>query len=212
MDGGDGNDYIRNEALQNLHVKTKYGFRDNGSGRPIPVVEFEQYYGTIYGGAGNDTIENRGSDVTITGGTGDDLISLGSDAKNNLIQYASGDGNDTIQGFNANSRLKIGDGTGIYSTIKSGSDIIVLVGEDKITLQGAASLSTVNIDGQFIQKNFDNSQNNTVIAANDIDNTINNSASLVTIQAQGGNDSINNEGANVLIDGGNGNDSITNSG
>ena len=168
---------------------------------------------TIDAGKGNDSISNSGDNVTITGGNGNDTITLTSGATNNLIQYASGDGSDRIQGINETSTLIIGDGTGTYSTIKSGSDIIVLVGEDKITLQGAADLSNVNIDGQFVQKNFDNSQNNTVIAANDLDNTIENSGSNVTIQAEGGNDYIeNNNGSGVSINGGEGNDTIENNG
>ncbi|MBD3878918.1 MAG: calcium-binding protein [Quinella sp. 1Q5] len=80
---------------------------------------------TLSGGKGNDTIINNGSKV--------------------LIKYTSGDGNDLIRGFNATSTLSIAGGT--YSTTKSGENILVAVDDGKITLQGAASLSAVNIKG-----------------------------------------------------------------
>lgn len=64
-----------------------------------------------------------------------------------MFKYSKGDGNDLIQGFNIYSTLQIGDGTGTYSKNTVGSDIIVTVGNGKITLQGAANLDTLNIDG-----------------------------------------------------------------
>ena len=72
-------------------------------------------------------------------------------AQNNLIQYTSGDGNDSIVGFNETSTLKIGDGTkDTYSTHLSGDNVIVSVGEGQITLAGAATLSALNIQGKEI--------------------------------------------------------------
>lgn len=101
---------------------------------------------TIDALGGNDTISNTGSNVTIYGGTGNDLISLNSAAKNNLIVYRAGDGNDSILGFDGNDTLSIsGDA---YSTTKSGNDVILTVGTGTVTITGAASLSTLNIDGE----------------------------------------------------------------
>ncbi|MBR5435691.1 MAG: hypothetical protein IK120_02375, partial [Muribaculaceae bacterium] len=88
--------------------------------------------------------------VSIDEGAGNDLISLSSAAKNNLIVYRAGDGSDTIYGFNADDTLRIGDGTNTYSDTVSGDDLIVTVGEGSITLRGAASLSTVNINGKKV--------------------------------------------------------------
>ena len=100
---------------------------------------------TITGGAGNDDIHNSyGDNVTINAGAGNDFISLSSSAENNVIKYASGDGNDTIYGFNETTTLSIADAT--YSTKKSGSNVIVTVGKGKITLVNAASLSAVNLE------------------------------------------------------------------
>ena len=101
---------------------------------------------TIDGGRDNDIIRQYSSDASIVGGEGDDSISLTSYSQNNLIQYRAGDGNDSIVGFNGDDTLSIAGGT--YSTQQSGSDIIVTVGNGKITLVGAASLSVLNIDGE----------------------------------------------------------------
>ena len=100
------------------------------------------------GGAGNDTIYNRGSNVTIEAGIGNDLIQLMSSAENNLIQYKSSDGDDTVKGFSSTSTLSItGDS---YSSLASDDDLILTVGEGKITLLNAATLSTINIYGTLI--------------------------------------------------------------
>ena len=97
------------------------------------AVNFEKNV-KIFGSTGGDYIENYGRNVTITGGKGDDKISIGV-SKNNLIKYASGDGNDTIYGFNSDDTLHITKGT--YSTMKSGNDFIVKVGKNSILLRYA---------------------------------------------------------------------------
>ena len=73
------------------------------------------------------------------------MISLSSNAINNLIQYSLGDGNDIIYGFKSHSTLSIGGGS--YSTQVSDLDIIITVGDGKITLVDAANLSSLNIVG-----------------------------------------------------------------
>jgi len=66
---------------------------------------------TIDGGAVNDYIQNYyGDSVTIDGGAGNDYIY--NYGNNVLIEYASGDGNDSIVGFNETSTLSI-TGNGI---------------------------------------------------------------------------------------------------
>ena len=88
-------------------------------------------------GAGNDSIMSDGDNLTISGGKGNDTIqnSFSSyHSKNTLIKYTEGDGNET---------LSISGGS--YSTTKSGDNVIVTVDDGKITLNGAASLSAVNI-------------------------------------------------------------------
>ena len=107
---------------------------------------------SIKGGAGNTTITGSEKSDTIIAGTGkttinaakgDDRISVSSAQV--LIDYSANDGNDLITGFNANSTLKISGAS--YSLTKSGSNLIVTVDDDKITLQGAANLEELNIVG-----------------------------------------------------------------
>ena len=101
---------------------------------------------TINTGAGNDSVYNSGDMCTINTGAGNDLISLNDYSEENVIIYNSGDGNDKIYGFDGDDTLSISGG--YYSTAKSGDNIIVTVGEGKITLVGAANLSEVNINGK----------------------------------------------------------------
>lgn len=140
---------------------------------------------TIYGGTGNDSILNcdthvtidggEGDDtinssyrvydnidyVTISGGKGNDQISLGSYSYNNVIQYASGDGNDTIYGFNYDDTLHIKKGN--YKTSVSGNDVIVTVGKGSITLKNAryTSISIKNSKGKVTTKYYGSSSSQT---------------------------------------------------
>ena len=153
---------------------------------------------SISGGADNDTILSGGSFSTIAGNTGNDLISLGSDTKENVIEYSSGDGNDSVDGFHSTDTLKILDDE--YTPAIVRGNVVVGVGSDSITLLGAADLSSVNIEGT-------RSKHYIFTNAND---KINNTLDGATIEALGGKDLITNSGANVSLLGGTGSDSITN--
>ena len=136
INGGSGNDSIEN---------TLYRVKINaGNGNDFIHNYYKFGYVTISGGAGNDSIVNDGKDMTINAGIGNDFISLGTDAKNNIIQYRSGEGNDLVQGFNSTTTLSMAAAK--YSTKKRNNDIIVTIDKNKITLEGAASLSSVNVD------------------------------------------------------------------
>ena len=93
---------------------------------------------------GDDYLYSYADNVTIDAGEGDDYIY--NNGSNVLFNYRAGDGNDSINGFNVTSTLSISGG--IYSTQQSGKDVIVTVGDGKITLKGSASLSALNIDGK----------------------------------------------------------------
>ncbi|MBR4153488.1 MAG: hypothetical protein IKT98_11095 [Selenomonadaceae bacterium] len=161
--GGEGNDFINNRQGSSVKI-------DGGDGNDLiytndvrSVAIFENSIGTdgfsyvtIAGDTGNDSIINYYSKVTISGGEGNDIIYNkwnlekntlynGDGGSNVLFKYSSGDGNDKLYGFMADSTLSIAGSS--YSTKKSGSNIIVTVGEGKITLVGAASLSAINIVG-----------------------------------------------------------------
>ncbi|MBQ6005187.1 MAG: hypothetical protein IJL14_02945 [Selenomonadaceae bacterium] len=101
---------------------------------------------SIDGGKGKDTIKILGSATTIVGGKGNDSIT--SSGNNNLFVYASGDGNDVIADFSATDKIKITKGTASVST--SGDDVIVKVGNGKMTLKNAAGqdISIINVNGK----------------------------------------------------------------
>ena len=140
IDGSEGNDFIDNYSLSsNVTI-------DGGDGNDS-IHNYDSDSVTIDGGDGNDSIENcNGDSVTIDGGTGDDTINL-LYGTTNLIQYASSDGNDIIQGFKLADTLSISGGS--YSSVKNDNDVILTVGDGKISLVGAASLSTLNIIGTY---------------------------------------------------------------
>ena len=156
---------------------------------------------TINGGSGDDTIRNSAQNVTILGGTGNDAIE--NSGANVLFKYNVGDGDDAIYGFNETSTLQIVNAD-TYSMQTLRSNIIVIVGDSRIVLRNAASLSAVNID--LIKFNP------LSITGTDSDDNIKETVDGATIQALGGNDSIRNYGDDVLIDSGEGNDSIRNYG
>ena len=216
IDGGDDDDYIDN-ICKNVTI-------DGGAGNDSITNRAEGgLFGTnvsVNGGDGNDYIRNYWTDnVTIEGGTGNDSIynnwnfnknaPYDDGGSNVLFLYHAGDGNDYIQGFKDNSTLSISGGV-YFTSQKSGNDVIVSVGNGKITLQGVATLSTVNIIET--PSNISNSKSNTIITTTNANDTITNTGTKVRINAMGGNDSISNSGSNVSIEGGAGNDSINNEG
>ena len=136
IDSGDGTDNIINYA-HNVSINGGMGddyIHNNGDKT------------TILCGDGNDSVDNHSSNVSISGGKGNDTVR--NFGENIVFKYASDDGNDSIIGFNGTSTLQIGDGMESYSKNIDGSDVIVTVGNGKITLIGAAVLETLNIDGK----------------------------------------------------------------
>ena len=195
---------------------------------------------TIDSGDGNDTITSyginlqssiwSGDNVTIDAGLGDDVISISGYTYENfnsnglptsynegssayvLIQYAKGDGNDTVYGFNESKALQIIGAT--YSTVQSGNDLIVNVEEGSILLKDAANIS-VNIDGTVVSdgntdENTDTGKNNSTI--NGVTDSINkiNYYSNQIITGSSSADSISNYGNSSSIFGYEGNDFIYN--
>ena len=196
---------------ENISLRgTKYNdtLANSGEGVTIDAGDGDDYIAnmadnvSIAGGEGDDTIYNHADEITIDGGAGDDSISNNSE---NVIFIHSG-GDDTIEGFNETSVLQI---DGSYSTQKSGDNVIVTVGEDKIVLTDAANLESVQIidsEGTVIA----NIDNNTLITGTGGNDSILNIADNVTIKAFGGDDTIDNYGEYAVISGSDGADSITN--
>ena len=164
------------------------------------------------GGAGNDTITNSkgNSNATIIGNGGNDLISL-TGSTGNVIQYSSGDGNDTINGYDSTDKIQIVDTN--YTTSQSGQDVIITVGNGSIRLVNAKG-KTLNINGEqgtnvtdnLVVGNDDKSpvkvdsaiktidardRTKTLkITANDLNNTIFGGTKVDSIRGGAGNDSI----------------------
>ncbi len=121
--GGNGNDLIDNHGHHALIEggagnDTLYNY--NGA-----YFDDEAHYSTILGGNGNDVIDNHGDNAMINGGEGDDEILLNSGSAR--IEYADGDGDDTIYGFsNETATLEFADGL-TTASLQSGDDVIITV-------------------------------------------------------------------------------------
>ena len=115
-------------------------------------------YTSIYGEKGNDTIICNLSAYpsnTVSGGLDDDYISLQGSSPC-VVQYAEGDGNDTIAVGDGGTRgitLLLADN---YSTVASGDDMLVKVGEGSILFVGGVD-ETVTITGGTTTNPTDNS-------------------------------------------------------
>ena len=102
-------------------------------------------------------------------------------------------GSDTIKGFNETSTLQVGDGTETYSkATDNDGNIILTAGTGKVTLTGAASLSSPNILGEEV------GGNSKLITLTEGNDSYSNTVDGATILALGGSDSITNSGANAF--------------
>ena len=197
ISGGAGNDSIDNFGA-NVTISGGKGndsIYNNGENVTIDV------------GAGDDSIENYGSNVTISGGAGNDFIN-NYYSENVLFKYSSGDGNDTITGFNSTSTLQIMSGSVKKITV-SGTDIFLTIGKGTIKLAEA-------FDSNLEQLNIINQKGKSMtlpaieISGTNANDTIFNFFANAVIDAGKGNDYIDNNGANVTINGGAGDDYINN--
>ncbi|MBR1580946.1 MAG: hypothetical protein IJ668_10745 [Selenomonadaceae bacterium] len=139
-----------------------------------------------------------------------------------VIQYASGDGFDSINGYRESDTIFITDGSD-YSTLIEGDDVIIEIGDGEIELIGAAD-KTVNIIKGALPVNttpaddttpavvgtvINNTLSNTMLVGTEGGDTINNlGGEAVTILGSGGDDSINGIDNYATILGGDGNDTI----
>ena len=212
ISGGNGKDFIQNDS--NSRTKIDAG-RDNDRIRSTNTK-----YSTIIAGAGNDTIiDSKSNNNLLSGGTGNDVISLNSsNSKNVTINYSNGDGNDTIYGFGTDDVFNItsgkmsssvqSDGSIVisnYSSVRSGSDIILTIGSGKVTFKNAAGKS-LNITPFRIYQPAKNRAS--VLASNQNDLIRSENYTRVTLNGGSGNDSISISSASVTAIGGAGDDSI----
>ena len=170
---------------------------------------------SIKAGAGDDSVRFYNAvNVTIEGGTGDDTIRNSGGGAGAVYVYSSGDGNDVIYGLEDSDTVYITDSYN-WTSVKSGSDIIVTVGDGSIKLKNAASLPAVNIvsseaDIHPINVIKNQTPSSVVTGTSDRDSIYNDqNSNSVTIDAGAGNDTLTNAlGKSVKISMGAGNDSV----
>ena len=171
---------------------------------------------SIKGGKGADTISGGKGADTLTGGSGADIF-----------QYSNGDGNDTITDYTAQDKISLSSSSS-YSTTKSGSDVIINVGNGSIRLKNAGSKKVNIVGGKKTTsttsggtststtkgQNIYNDTKNKTVNGTAYNDTIMTAANNVKVYAGAGNDSIYSSGGGtikkVTIDGGAGDDTITN--
>ena len=203
---------------------------------------------TVSGGAGKDSIYSGAEATSINADADNDYIHIYSYAKTNtviagagndsiksycengvLYKYSSGDGNDSISTFTAKDTLSI-SGADEFSSTKSGNDVILTINDGKITLEGAAKLSSINITGSASASDptylrvTDSTKSpitldsaiKTVnasvrtkklkIKGNSLDNTINGGSNKDLLYGGAGNDSLVGNAGNDKLQGNGGND------
>ena len=133
LTGGEGEDVFFNDAAQ----VTIDGGRDND------WIQNKGAKVSINGGAGGNYIDNYGENVTVKAGAGNDTVY--NHAANLYVEY--GGGYDYISGADSTTTLKI---TGSYTSVASGSDLILTVGSYKITVAGAKDKGVTIDDGSVI--------------------------------------------------------------
>ena len=96
----------------------------------------------LSGGSGNDKIFGDAGNDSIYGGTGNDTLTGGKG--NDIFIYESG--NDVITDYAVGDKVKLSSGSLTKSTIK-GSNVVLTVGKNTLTLRKAAGLDITIIDG-----------------------------------------------------------------
>lgn len=229
---GDGNNLIGSTSPNNAIFSGAgndsvvfYTGSDNNTmetGDGDDVIDAVGHNVTIDAGAGNDRIRTyrNAYDITIKGGKGNDSITLGgpvAEDHTNVVQYAEGDGNDTIADLTATDTLQITSGN-ISGASLVGNDVEISVGSGIITLVEAnnMNINIIDADGNLNQTIFsggssdDTIVNDTLIVGTEGNGyLINDKGKNVTINALGGNDTIDNTGDNSIIDAGTGNDVVS---
>ena len=159
--GGNGNDTLRvfGKNYQNPTYGNKiYG--DSGNDN-IQVNNVDSC--TINGGSNNDYILLQDSSNNVVwGGTGNDYIELKL-SNNNVLEYGRNFGNDVIVGYNSSDTIKFGrliNGES-YSTVASGNDLLIYVGDNIITLKDANG-QQLNIEANYIPSKEDLNMKNLI--------------------------------------------------
>ena len=104
---------------------------------------------SIVGGGGADVLYGLAGDDTLYGGAGNDTLYGG--AGNDVFIYNSGNGNDVIMDYEVGDTIKLGKGLTVKKSVKSGSDYVLTIGSNKLTLKGAGdkSISVANYKNEY---------------------------------------------------------------
>lgn len=129
--GGSGGEGIT------LHNGSANSYVDAGDGSDTIAVGHKNI--TVYGGEGGDVINlfRDAENSIINAGKGNDTITVYNNVHSQTYQYAVGDGNDIISGFDSNDSIQILGGATASSVI-NGNNILVSVEGGSINLIGAA--------------------------------------------------------------------------
>jgi Ca2+-binding RTX toxin-like protein len=154
--------YLENLVLQGTAI--------NGTGNELNnSITGNSSNNILSGGAGNDTLNgSTGADI-LTGEGGNDLLYLGSDTVTDTVNYASGDGVDTVYNFvrgvggdvlnfvsiltidvqvsGSNTLFKVGDGITGNSGFGSGALLLTTIGTTTATSVFVAADVNVHLFG-----------------------------------------------------------------
>lgn len=131
----------------------------------------------LVGGSGNDTLYNEGDHITLAGGTNNDYL-WNAGGKHITYKFGKSDGKDTVEGFNDGDTIQITSGT--HSAKKSGSNVIITVGNAKLTLLDAVdkTINFVSASGETSTKLL---TDNNFVTANDFSALIRDNAAIPAV-------------------------------
>lgn len=153
IEAGGGNDTIANHGGE-----VKIFAEDGDDSIYTDIFGMAYEHATVYGGAGNDIIKIRDHRSLLDGGAGDDVISVygggwtentlqggtGNDViyggGKNIFVYSNGDGDDIFYNVGNGDTISI-ESNENYSTVASGSDVVMKVGTGSMTLKNAVGKS-----------------------------------------------------------------------
>jgi len=174
--GGNGNDFAYYySSTGSVIVNLATGTASDGLGGTDTLSQIENVQGSntagdnLTGNTGVNVLYGYGGADILTGGGGNDLLYLGSDTVTDTVNYASGDGSDTVYNFvrgiggdvlnfggitvidvqvsGSNTLFKVGDGITGNSGFGSGALLLTTIGTTSATSGFVAADVNVNLLG-----------------------------------------------------------------
>jgi hypothetical protein len=174
--GGNGNDFAYYySSTGSVTVNLATGTASDGLGGTDTLSQIENVQGSntagdnLTGNTGVNVLYGYGGADSLTGGGGNDLLYLGSDTVTDTVNYASGDGSDTVYNFvrgiggdvlnfggitvidvqvsGSNTLFKVGDGITGNSGFGSGALLLTTIGTTTATSGFVAADVNVNLLG-----------------------------------------------------------------